>query len=194
MITSADCVKCGACCVSLFDQDRYCDVTEEDEQRLGKKFVRLHVLREKQSIGDRLADAVYGRTHVHGAIATKWTTQKTGPLKTFDLCTFIIVGERSVGIRTVALVASRISRSGRRRGVMITDPIGPLNEGERNCVRILMNMDEAQNLIHAIKEVLETQSRWPADLVRLRDGLQKSLDYYRDEAFKKIDAIRHQQT
>jgi len=43
-ITKKTCLSCGACCVSLREQVAYCDVTREDEKRLGKKFVRLNVL------------------------------------------------------------------------------------------------------------------------------------------------------
>ncbi len=61
-----DCRKCGICCVSLTWGDTYVDVTPADEKRLGKRFVRLHV--------------------IHGEIRTRPTTNKTGPIKGVEDC------------------------------------------------------------------------------------------------------------
>ncbi len=65
-LTSEDCLKCGLCCVSLTDQGEYCNVTEADKVRLGKPFVRLHVVQD--------------------AIRTKWRVQRSGPLKGVEAC------------------------------------------------------------------------------------------------------------
>lgn len=84
-ITSADCVKCGLCCVSLHDQDRFADVTAEDEKRLGKKFVRLHVIHTHPF--DMLTSALGGGDRLpQGVIATKWLKQRVGPFKGLEVC------------------------------------------------------------------------------------------------------------
>lgn len=71
-LTSKDCLTCGLCCVSLVDQVDYCNVTEQDKARLGKRFVRLHVV---QPSGD--------------AIKTKWKVQRAGPLKGVEACSCV---------------------------------------------------------------------------------------------------------
>jgi Fe-S-cluster containining protein len=83
-ITPKTCLSCGACCVSLREQDAYCDVTSEDEKRLGKKFVRLNVLYPRPF--DVLLAAVDGQRLVYGAIKTKWVEQKSGPFKGVSTC------------------------------------------------------------------------------------------------------------
>lgn|GEM_PF-1814442 len=83
-LTSADCVKCGLCCVSLYDQERFADVTAKDEERLGKRFVRLHVLRTRPF--DSLCAAIDGARVPPGAIATEWRKQRSGPFKGVSVC------------------------------------------------------------------------------------------------------------
>jgi hypothetical protein len=61
-----DCQTCGLCCVSLEDQEEYCNVDEKDKARLGKRFVRLNV--------------------VNDAIKTVWRVQRSGPLKGAEAC------------------------------------------------------------------------------------------------------------
>ena len=78
-ITASDCTSCGLCCISLNDQDAFCDVTTKDEALLGKKFVRLHVLRP--SLFDRLTSEA-----PHGVIKTKWRKTTKGPLRGISLC------------------------------------------------------------------------------------------------------------
>ena len=78
-ITAATCVKCGLCCCALTDQNAFCDVTPTDAKRLGKRFVRLHVLHP--SVMDQLTSAFDGRPVPWGAIETKWKEQEAGPLK-----------------------------------------------------------------------------------------------------------------
>jgi Fe-S-cluster containining protein len=73
-----DCLTCGLCCVSLEDQDEYCNVDAKDEARLGKRFVRLNV--------------------VNGAIKTKWKLQRSGPLKGAEACACVAL-QGSVGHR-----------------------------------------------------------------------------------------------
>lgn len=88
-ITKETCLSCGACCVSLHDQNAFCDVMTADEKRLGKRFVRLHVLHSHPI--DRLAAAIDGRSSEvpHGAIKTEWREQKAGPFKGVEACACI---------------------------------------------------------------------------------------------------------
>lgn len=77
-LTSADCLKCGICCVSLVDQEEYANVTDKDKELLGKRFIRLHV--------------------VDNAIKTKWRAQRTGPLKGVEACACVAL-HGSIGSR-----------------------------------------------------------------------------------------------
>ncbi len=83
-ITAKTCLSCGACCVSLREQDSYCDVTPKDEERLGKKFVRLNVLHFRPF--DSLIRTISGQEPAYGAIKTKWVEQKSGPFKGISTC------------------------------------------------------------------------------------------------------------
>ena len=38
-----DCQQCGACCVSPYNEEVFCDVTETDEKTLGKALVKRYV-------------------------------------------------------------------------------------------------------------------------------------------------------
>ena len=78
-MTPPVCTTCGMCCVSLRDQRAFADVTTEDEERLGREFVRLHVVHT--STFDRLLGALDGREPPMGAIRTEWKEQKSGPLR-----------------------------------------------------------------------------------------------------------------
>lgn len=78
-ITSEDCLTCGACCVASPGQGAFCNVTPEDAEKLGKRYVRLNVW--QPSMFDRLAHAIDGNQIPWGAIVTKNSTQKAGPLK-----------------------------------------------------------------------------------------------------------------
>jgi Fe-S-cluster containining protein len=80
-VTAKDCLTCGVCCVSLRDQDCFCDLTPEDEKRLGAAWVRRNVLRA------RLFDLIASGGRVPwGAIKTKWRKQRAGPLKGAEAC------------------------------------------------------------------------------------------------------------
>ncbi len=65
-LTSADCRKCGICCTSLTYEDTYVNLTPKDEENLGKRFVRLNVIKSE--------------------IRTRPTINKTGPLKGVEDC------------------------------------------------------------------------------------------------------------
>jgi len=86
VITKETCLSCGACCVAPHEQDSFCDVTMEDAERLGKKFVRLHVL--GTSSLDLLTSIIDGRNTPPAAIKTRWLKARTGPFKggQFNAC------------------------------------------------------------------------------------------------------------
>ncbi len=79
-ITGETCQSCGLCCVSPYDQPAYVDVTPRDEERLGKRFVRLHV--------------------IDGSIATEWRDVKRGPYKGYRMNRCIALrGEVGFGVK-----------------------------------------------------------------------------------------------
>lgn len=85
VITKETCLECGACCVSLTEADAYCDVTPEDEKKLGKKFVRLNVLHPRPF--DMAYSMIHGvKMSAHGAIKTSWKVAKSGPFKGISAC------------------------------------------------------------------------------------------------------------
>lgn len=83
-MSTPDCQTCGLCCVTLDDQEVWCDVTPEDEKRLPKKFVRLNVL--KPTTAHQLAAALHGHELPYAAIKSKWTKQTSGSLKGVSAC------------------------------------------------------------------------------------------------------------
>jgi len=78
VITPETCRSCGACCWSMRNQDRYCDITRKDAERLPKKFVRLHVI---QASMFELFSGV-----PPFVISTKNVKQRSGPLKGVEAC------------------------------------------------------------------------------------------------------------
>jgi Fe-S-cluster containining protein len=78
-LTSEDCRKCGLCCVAPYEQDSFCDVTEKDQKRLGRRFVRLHVIQFNS--WDRLLSVFDGKRMPPGAIRTKERLVRAGPLQ-----------------------------------------------------------------------------------------------------------------
>lgn len=83
-ITSKTCLSCGACCVAPQHTDAFCDVTPQDMERFGKKFVRLHVIQPR--LFNFLVSAFDGGAP-HGAIRTTWRKQRRGPHRGFELLT-----------------------------------------------------------------------------------------------------------
>lgn len=65
-LTSADCLKCGICCTSLTWEETYVNLTPKDEERLGKRYVKLHV--------------------INGEIRTRPKINKSGPLQGVEDC------------------------------------------------------------------------------------------------------------
>lgn len=68
-----NCLECGACCVSEFDQADYCDITDEDKARMGARLMRY--VNESSSF-----------LQYSGAIKTEWREQKTGKYKGLLFC------------------------------------------------------------------------------------------------------------
>lgn len=87
MKTAPDCLECGACCVSLQDQDVFCDVEVEDLDRLKPAWVKKNVL--FTSVFDAALAVIDGANMPHGAIRTKWAKQRTGPLAGREACTCV---------------------------------------------------------------------------------------------------------
>jgi Fe-S-cluster containining protein len=83
-ITSKTCLSCGACCVAPEDTESFCDVTATDAERLGKRFVRLHVLQPRPI--DSFLSVLRDREE-RGAIRTRWRKQTRGPHRSFKLLT-----------------------------------------------------------------------------------------------------------
>jgi len=79
------CRECGACCIAPAQQGSFCDVTEQDKKRLGKKFVRLHVI--GSSFIERFSDMFCGAPHRPDAIDTRWRVMSAGPLATYEFNT-----------------------------------------------------------------------------------------------------------
>jgi Fe-S-cluster containining protein len=88
-LTSADCQKCGLCCVSTEDQVSFADVTAKDEERLGKRYVHLHVVREDWLYSLTTVLSSGERVPHTGALATKWREQRSGPLRGISACTCV---------------------------------------------------------------------------------------------------------
>ena len=84
IITGETCLECGACCVAQVDQAAYCNITPEDERRLGRKFVRLHVVYPPPL--DAFVALLNGTEPSHGAIRTRHVVHASGPLAGVRTC------------------------------------------------------------------------------------------------------------
>jgi Fe-S-cluster containining protein len=115
-LTAESCRSCGACCITFEDQGYWADVEAKDEARLGKRFVRLNVVRRFAGAG----------------IKTEWKPQKTGPLAGIHACV------------CVALRGSVMSRTSckiyERRPEVCRKAVKP---GDRGCREIRRLMREA---------------------------------------------------
>lgn len=79
-----DCRTCGVCCVSLHDQEVFCDLVPGDFKLLGQSWVRRNVL--MTSSFDILVAALDGARVVEGAIKTKWRKMRSGLLRGATAC------------------------------------------------------------------------------------------------------------
>jgi len=85
MAKRPDCRTCGLCCVSLQDQDSYCDVTATDVTRLGTRWSKRNVL--FWTPWDSLMTTINtGQRGGVGAIRTAWKMQRSGPMKGTEAC------------------------------------------------------------------------------------------------------------
>ena len=82
-----DCRTCGVCCISLHDQDVYCDVTQEDLKRMSPA-ARKHVV--APSVFDQALGMLDGR-YVPLAIETMWREVKAGPLQGTSVCACVFL-------------------------------------------------------------------------------------------------------
>lgn len=83
-LTSKDCLKCGLCCCSLEDTDRFANVSLEDKERLGKKLTK-RLVRGPETM-EYMTYYMGMRSFPEDAIKTKRRRQKEGPLKGQTLC------------------------------------------------------------------------------------------------------------
>ncbi len=84
-LTSADCLKCGACCAPLYQQKVFCDVEPSDVKRMGT--ARFKRLAEEITPIARLTYEIAGLpSHLSGALKTKLISHSKGPLKDYTLC------------------------------------------------------------------------------------------------------------
>jgi len=73
-----DCRACGLCCVSVYDQEVFCDVVESDCERLGVAWVKRNVM--FPTLFEQLVGGV------PPAIKTKWMAQRSGPMRGESAC------------------------------------------------------------------------------------------------------------
>lgn len=77
-----DCTSCGVCCVSLYGNEVFCDITEEDYNNLPKSFRRhCGFFSTLQLLSGLFPPGVIG------ALKTRWRKQRSGPAKDFEICT-----------------------------------------------------------------------------------------------------------
>jgi Fe-S-cluster containining protein len=114
-----DCRTCGVCCVSLHDQDVYCDVTPADIKRMGPRASR-HVA--SPSPFYRLLSELDGR-EAPMAIVTKWRTMQAGPLKGLNVCACVFLNG-SVLHRTSCRIYKKRPKSCREA----------CNPGDKHCL------------------------------------------------------------
>lgn len=81
--TKRDCLKCGLCCVSPTNSDRFCPVTARDMRRLPEKWTKKNVYGPEPIMMLLEALGVNGRkaNEPDMCIRTKRLYVRTGPLK-----------------------------------------------------------------------------------------------------------------
>lgn len=118
-----DCCACGACCVSPYDQDVFCDISEADEKLLGAALVRRYVL--YPSFFDSLCSAIDEHAPHWGAIKTRWRTMRAGPLKGTDVCACVFL-EGTVLKRVKCRIYEKRPQTCRRA----------MRPGEKACLKL----------------------------------------------------------
>lgn len=86
-----DCTKCGLCCVSLFDEEVFCDVQEKDLDKFDKKFIEKYVI--FPNIFDLAYSAIMrsGAGKNQGALKTKFKKISEGPLRGYEACCCVML-------------------------------------------------------------------------------------------------------
>jgi Fe-S-cluster containining protein len=131
MAKRPDCRTCGLCCVSLQDQDSYCDVTVTDVTRLGTRWSKRNVL--FWSSWDSLMMTINtGQRGGVGAIRTAWKAQRSGPMKGAEACA-------CVALRGSLLYAVSCSVYRKRPEACRTAAI----PGDRACLQVRQMFEEA---------------------------------------------------
>lgn len=82
-ITAESCLTCGVCCLPTQYQDCFCDVSEEDLKRLGKRSRGRFV---RPSLFSNLLLMFGGRRCVSAIIKTRIREIRSGPLKGKEVC------------------------------------------------------------------------------------------------------------
>jgi Fe-S-cluster containining protein len=83
-----NCRTCGLCCVSLYDQEVFCDLTEQDIERLGAHLNHHVVWSDLFTISTSL---LRGCDSPAAALATKWRLMRAGPLKDVEACVCVFL-------------------------------------------------------------------------------------------------------
>jgi Fe-S-cluster containining protein len=84
-----DCRTCGLCCVSVHDQDAFCDLTEKDIERLGARLQRHIVWADVFTLA---VEALSGRRATPpAALATRWRRMRAGPFKGIEACVCVFL-------------------------------------------------------------------------------------------------------
>jgi hypothetical protein len=125
-----DCRSCGLCCMSLHDQEAYCDVEPEDLERLPRAWVRKNVM--FSSGFDMLCSAIDGGRAPYGAIRTAWKQQRRGPLKGITACVCVAL-RGSMMQRVGCSIYSKRPRACREA----------LNPGDKECLEARRMLTEA---------------------------------------------------
>jgi len=118
-----ECTQCGLCCICTQDQDRFCDVTEKDEKRLGAALTKRYVIHT--SLFEACCMRDDGLRFPDGALATRWRTMSRGPFRGWSMCTCVFL-EGTVRARVRCRVYDR--RPDVCRKAMVP--------GERACINL----------------------------------------------------------
>jgi len=124
-----DCQQCGACCVSPYNEEVFCDVTETDEKTLGKALVKRYV--RYPSVVETASAMLSGRTPYWGAISTRQRQIRAGPLRGVEVCACALL-QGSVLYRVACKVYNKRPRVCR----------ATIQPGDRACLNLRGNMFE----------------------------------------------------
>ncbi len=112
-MTTDDCRACGLCCVSVYDQDVFCDVDEADCERLGVAWVRRNVL--FPTLFEQLVGGV------PPAIKTRMRVQRSGSMRGESAC--VCVALRGTLLKKVSCSVYDLRPQTCRESVKPGDPV-----------------------------------------------------------------------